>query len=463
MFDRLFYLQASDGLFATLSQALASLGWQALPARSMENIKLTERNTAHVGLFQIQDASEQECNKLNDLMAHNGVIEWIALVSPEALRSARVCNLIAERFYDYHTLPVDPARLIVGMGHAHGKRMLIKQGFNGIQTLERNGMLGNSPVMLKLHHCLRKTSAVDAPVLIGGESGTGKELAARAIHSMSARGNSDFVAVNCGALPTHLIQTELFGHEKGAFTGAHQRKIGRMEAANGGAIFLDEIGDLPLDLQVNLLHVLQDKVIERVGSTQKIQLDVRVIAASHVDLEQAVVQGRFREDLYYRLNVIHLKVPPLRERDGDVELLAQAFFEKACNGTHSTAMGFSRQTLQVMNNYRWPGNVRELFNRVRQAVVMSENRLLTPNDMGLEKRVDGRLMMTLDVARAQAEHEAIRLSLRRNQNNISETARQLGVSRATLYRLLERHGTPVAINSKHEASSKISGKGMIEF
>jgi DNA-binding NtrC family response regulator len=440
MLNRPFYLHASEALFVMLSQTLASLGWQALPARSMTNGKLNEHSAAQVGLFQIQNGSEEECHKLDELMTHNGVIEWIALVSPEALLSSFVCNLITERFYDYHTLPVDSARLSAGMGHAHGKCTLLQQGVVSAGKAKCNGMIGSSPIMFRLHSSLRKTSRVDAPVLIGGESGTGKELAARAIHSMSARGNGPFVAVNCGALPTHLIQTELFGHEKGAFTGAYQRKIGRMEAAAGGTIFLDEIGDLPLELQVNLLHVLQEKFIERVGSCQKISLDVRVIAATHVDLEQAVAQGRFREDLYYRLNVIHLKVPPLRERDGDVKLLAQAFFEKFSNETHSTSMGFSRQTLQVMNNYRWPGNVRELFNRVRQAVVMSENRLLTPNDLGLEKRVDGRLMMTLNAARAQAEHEAIRLSLRRNQNNISGAARQLGVSRATLYRLLERHG-----------------------
>ena len=446
MSNRFAFVRASSDCCALLTKKLSCSGWRFLPAASTAIDKqTTEQNGIHVGLCEIMDASESESNELDQLMGLKRPVEWIALVSPQALQhNERIRQLIGEHFFDYHTLPVDAERLSMSMGHAHGRGMLRWRNLNRTHALARNGMLGHSPVMQNLHRCLRKTSGVDAPVLIGGESGTGKELAARAIHAMSVRGNGPFVAVNCGALPTNLIQTELFGHEKGAFTGAHQRKIGRMEAANGGTIFLDEIGDLPLELQVNLLHVLQDKVIERVGSTQKIQLDVRVIAASHVDLEQAVGLGRFREDLYYRLNVIHLKVPPLRERDGDVELLAQAFFEKFSSETRSVAMGFSRQALQVMNNYRWPGNVRELLNRVRQAVVMSENRLLTPNDLGLEKRVDGRLMMTLDAARALAEHEAIRLSLRRNQNNISEAARQLGVSRTTLYRLLERHSTPVA-------------------
>jgi DNA-binding NtrC family response regulator len=283
-----------------------------------------------------------------------------------------------------------------------------------------------------------KTRNVDAPVLIDGESGTGKELVALAIHQVSPRANAPFVAVNCAALPANLIQSELFGHEKGAFTGAQQRKLGRLEAATGGTIFLDEIGDLPLDLQVNLLRVLQNRSIERLGSNQEIQLDVRVVAASNVDLEQAVAQGRFREDLYYRLNVLRLHTPPLRQREGDVELLARHYFKKLTEPSLGSARGFNQQALRVMSNYAWPGNVRELINRVRRAVIMSENPLLTPEDLGLEKRVADTGSMTLDRARAQAELQAIRCALRRNQNNMSAAARQLGISRATLYRVLER-------------------------
>jgi transcriptional regulator with PAS, ATPase and Fis domain len=293
--------------------------------------------------------------------------------------------------------------------------------------------------MLAFCQALRKASKVEAPVLIGGESGSGKELAAHAIHNMSARSNKAFMAVNCGALPTHLIQSELFGHEKGAFTGAHQRKIGRMEAAHGGTLFLDEIADLPLNLQSNLLRVLQDKVIERLGSTQQIQLDIRVIAASHIDLQEAVAKGQFREDLYYRLNVIHLVVPPLRDRQGDVELLAQALLDQFSGETRGKVKGFSQQALRAMNQYSWPGNVREMINRIRQGVIMAEHPYLTPEDLGMERRASSIGRLTLDGARTKAEIDAIRSALRRCQHNVSEAAKELGVSRATLYRLLERH------------------------
>jgi len=248
-----------------------------------------------------------------------------------------------------------------------------------------------------------------------------------------------FIAVNCGALPTNLIQSELFGHEKGAFTGAHQRKIGRIESAAGGTLFLDEIGDLALDLQVNLLRFLQEKTIERVGGTEKIHVDVRVIAATHVDLERAVKEGRFREDLYYRLNVLHLNVPSLREREQDIELLARFFFDKFAKEKNRNVKGFRRDTLQAMNDYEWPGNVRELINRIRRAMVMCDNRLITTADLGLERRLSQRRLTTLDEARTRAEKEAIQYSLRFNRNNVSQAARQLGVSRVTLYRLMEKY------------------------
>jgi DNA-binding NtrC family response regulator len=239
-------------------------------------------------------------------------------------------------------------------------------------------------------------------------------------------------------LPTHLIQSELFGHEKGSFTGAGQRKIGRLESAAGGTIFLDEIGDLPLDLQVNLLRFLQEKTIERIGSTRSIPIDLRVIAATHVDLDKAMHQGTFREDLFYRLNVLHLKMPPLREREGDIELLAQSFFEQFTREQNSRVKGFSRQAMNAMKTYDWPGNVRELINRVQRAVVMSENQLISPADLGLEKRTDQRTNISLDDAREKAELETIQRCLKMNDNNVSKTARHLGVSRVTLYRLMNK-------------------------
>lgn len=392
----------------------------------------------HVGMIQFTAGGEAEADRVEALIAGSNGVEWIALVPPALLADKAICRLLKARFFDYHTLPVDAPRLLLSLGHAFGKGRLVARLESPIQDTGKYGMIGVSKVMRDLYRSIEKTSGVDAPVMIDGESGTGKELVARAIHQLSSRRGGPFVAVNCAALPATLIQSELFGYEKGAFTGAQQTKIGRLEAASGGTVFLDEIGDLPMELQVNLLRVLQNQMIERLGSNREIQLNVRVIAASHVNLEKAVQQGRFREDLYYRLNVLRINSPPLREREGDIELLAKSFFEETSRESRGTAHGLSRETLSVMANYAWPGNVRELINKIRRAVIMSENRLLMPADLGLEKRVAPDVAMTLDQARERAEHDAIHRALRRNQNNVTAAAKQLGISRATLYRLIER-------------------------
>jgi transcriptional regulator with PAS, ATPase and Fis domain len=278
------------------------------------------------------------------------------------------------------------------------------------------------------------------PVLVTGESGSGKELTAFAIHKNSARADGPFVAVNCGALPGSLIQAELFGYEKGAFTGATQRKIGFLERANGGTLFLDEIGDLSLELQVNLLRFLQQKTLYRVGGQEEIHLDVRVISATHIDLEQAVQQGRFRRDLYYRLNGLRLHLPALRERSEDIELLAHYFFEEALKQRKDhNVKGFSRRALQALNNYPWPGNVRELKHRIESAVVMCETRLVTPSDLALEEYTTCPCQINLREARDRAEKEMIELVLRQKKYCISETARALEVSHVTLYRLIKKY------------------------
>lgn len=292
--------------------------------------------------------------------------------------------------------------------------------------------------MEEIYRSVEKIHSINEPVLISGESGTGKELVARAIHQQSPRRDKPFIAVNCGALPSNLIQSELFGHERGSFTGAHQRKIGRIEAASEGTIFLDEIGDLPMELQVNLLHFLQDKKIERVGSNVSISVDARVIAATHVDLPKAIAQGNFREDLYYRINVLNLKMPPLRERGEDIILLAQEFFRRFSQDRVLAAQGFSQQTLHAMKLHSWPGNVRELINRVRSAMVMSENRMLQPMDLGLDRKSERKDGISLESSRNRIEQERLQHVLSRNRNNVTEAARELGVSRATMYRLIRK-------------------------
>ena len=435
--DRDVVALVDDGLHSTLLGHLQGRGWKLHRASDADELAtLFEQQNFHAGLLQLRRAGN---NNLFDVVGQKQSLQWIALMDHSFWRPTPQHRNFLAGVYDFHTLPVDFDRLAVSLGHAWGKGQLLQQSPSRPDTLEQYGIVGSSPAMLAFCQALRKASKTDAPVLIGGESGTGKELAAHAIHEMSGRSQKAFVAINCGALPTHLIQSELFGHEKGAFTGAHQRKIGRMEAAHGGTLFLDEIADLPLDLQANLLRVLQDKVIERLGSSQPIQLDIRVIAATHIKLQEAVSKGHFREDLYYRLNVIHLVAPPLRDRQGDVELLAQALLGQFSREAGSKVRGFSQQALRAMSQYAWPGNVRELINRIRQGVVMAEHPYLTPDDLGMERRASCPGRLTLDGARTKAEFEAIRGALRRCQHNVSEAAKELNVSRATLYRLLERH------------------------
>ncbi|HXP02140.1 MAG TPA: sigma-54 dependent transcriptional regulator [Luteibacter sp.] len=300
-------------------------------------------------------------------------------------------------------------------------------------------LTGNSPAIRALSQNIRKFAPVELPLLITGETGTGKEMAARALHQLSGRRDKPFAAINCGALPANLVQSELFGHERGSFTGATARRIGHFESADGGTVFLDEIGDLPLDAQTNLLRVLQEGTIERIGSCQSIKVDVRVLAATHVDLEKAVAQGRFREDLFYRLNVLRLRMPPLRERNGDIELLAQHFLDAFRESYGTRARAFSTAARKALNGFAWPGNVRELMNRVQRAAVIADDALITPEDLELSVDVAGGDRDSLGSARTSAEREAIVDCLRASAFNISECARRLRVSRVTVYRLCKKH------------------------
>ena len=301
------------------------------------------------------------------------------------------------------------------------------------------GIIGASGIMQNLFDLLQKLAKEDCPVLIQGETGTGKELVATAIHKNSSRAANPLVAINCGAFPKELIQAELFGYEKGAFTGAVQRKIGRIESAQGGTLFLDEIGDLPMAQQINLLRFLEDKTIERIGGLEKIPIDVRIISATHVDLREAVRNKTFREDLYYRLDVLEIKTPPLRVREGDIELLAYYFFNKIAEKGFYKAKGFNPDALLLINHYQWPGNVRQLMNCIRHAVVVSDNNLLSLADLGLERRYKDRVLHTLVEARAISDQELIQNSLRHTSNNISHTAKTLGISRVSLYRLMNKY------------------------
>lgn len=417
-----------------LLPGLRSVGWD-VDSCTLEN---AGDKTCDVGLLRLQPFHLERPEAVKELISRSGT-EWIAVLNQEVLRLQNVGDFVCEWFFDFHTLPFDVSRVQVTLGRAFGMARLRGQGTVHIDQPEHE-LLGDSKPIRELRKLLSKLAPTESPVLIRGESGTGKELVARTLHRQSQRHSKPFVAINCGAIPEHLIQSELFGHEKGAFTGAHQRKVGRIEAANGGTLFLDEIGDLPLELQANLLRFLQEKHIERVGGSQPIPVDVRVLAATHVDLEAAIEKKRFREDLYYRLNVLQVATAPLRERHGDLSMLANHFSHFYSHETGRRPRSFSEDALIAMGKHDWPGNVRELANRVRRGLVLAEGRQIEARDLGLmSQQAFATPMGTLEDYKIRAERQALCDVLNRHSDNLSIAAKVLGISRPTFYRLLHKH------------------------
>lgn len=306
---------------------------------------------------------------------------------------------------------------------------------------EFEGLIGTSPPIQDVVRMIRRVGPTDVPVLITGESGTGKELVARAIHRQSPLRAGPFVAINCGAIPDTLLESELFGYEKGAFTGATQQRKGRIEHAQGGTLFLDEIGDIPLGLQVKLLRFLQDHAIQRLGGKDTITVDARIVAATNVDLHKAISEGRFREDLYYRLCVITIPVPSLHQRGSDIVLLARAFLSKFADEQRKPVKGFTPQALEALTAHHWPGNVRELENRIKRAVLMAEGKYVTPTNLELKEPAStGEEVSTIRASRESRERDLVRLALEKSEGNVSRAAAELGISRPTLYQLLARYG-----------------------
>jgi two-component system, NtrC family, response regulator len=301
-------------------------------------------------------------------------------------------------------------------------------------------MLGTSPQMQGVFAFIRKVAATDAPVLLLGESGTGKEMAASAIHRCSSRRDGPFITINCNAIPENLLESELFGHEKGAFTGAHLQRKGLMESAGQGTLFLDEIGELPLPIQVKLLRFLQEQRFQRVGGRQEIQIDTRVIAATNVDLKEAVAKGRFREDLYFRLAVVVIKLPPLRDRGEDVNLLARGFLQQFAVQSEKPSLTFAPDARRAIRQHSWPGNVRELQNRIKRAVIMADGKRVTASDLELSDGTELIRGATLKEARENVERELVEQALKKHSGKISSAAAELGVSRPTLYELMDKLG-----------------------
>lgn len=399
------------------------LGLPPVPSSPEEGFKLLEeiRSVApHSKVIVITGNSEEE-NAVRAIRL--GAVDFCAKPI-----DVRILEIILSRSFHLYSIEEANRRLIHHCGTAG---MLC-------------GMLGISQPMEDVFHTIQQVGATDYTVLVTGESGTGKEMAAQAIHTLSRRAAKPLVVINCGAIPENLLESELFGHEKGAYTGAVSRKFGRLELADGGTAFLDEIGDMPLSLQVKILRFLQEGTIERVGGNQTIKLDARIIAATNMDLQQAVEAGSFRADLFHRLNVLTVKLPPLRERREDIVLLAHQFLREEFRVMEREALPISQRAMDAMRAYSWPGNVRELRNAIRRAAALAQG-AIEPHHLGLEVQngediVPPRMRrMTLQEARERAEILAVREALAATGNNVTRAAILLDVSRPTLHDLIKRH------------------------
>jgi two-component system NtrC family response regulator len=345
--------------------------------------------------------------------------------------------------FDYYQKPIDVEELRVILRRAAHIHHLERENDARQRDKEFAGrfedLLGASPRMRELFDLIERVAASTSTVLITGDSGTGKELIARAIHLKSRRRTGPFVPINGGAIPETLLESELFGHEKGAFTGAHVRRQGRVEQAEGGTLFFDEVGELPLAVQVKLLRFLQEREVERIGGRERIPVDVRVIAATNTDLRRAIAEGRFREDLYYRLSVVTLTVPPLRERAEDILILANAFLRRfRQEGAGSRIRGFSPEAATALRAHAWPGNVRELENRIQRAVIVASRAVITPADLELAPATPAEL--SLRAARQRVERELVVEALVRSRGNVTRAAREMAITRPTLHALMNKFG-----------------------
>ena len=353
---------------------------------------------------------------------------------------ANALKAIEQGAFDFFTKPIELDEIRVTLRRAlHVFQLEEENRQLKRRPAQEEGMIGTSRVMEGLYATIRKVSTTDIPVLITGESGTGKELVAQSIHRQSARNAGPFIAINCGAIPENLLESELFGHEKGAFTGAHAQRKGRIEYAAGGTLFLDEIGELGLGLQVKLLRFLQEKTIERVGGRESLAIDARVIAATNRDLKERMAGGAFREDLFYRLSVVSISIPPLRERNGDLLLLARAFIARFSEETGKKVKGLTPAAIDAIAAYPWPGNVRELENKIRRGVVMTDGILLTPEDLELTVPNEAPPLPRLKTARDKLEKELAVLALARFGGNITQAASALGISRQAFHDILSKH------------------------
>jgi len=397
--------------------------------------------TLDLGLPPSPGRSEEGFLCLQEILDEDPMAK-IVVITGQGERN-HALEAIGKGAYDFFSKPIQIEELKIVLKRADYVFQLERenrelQKYFGQESFE--GMLGTSAQMQGVFAMIRKVAPSDVPILILGESGTGKEMVAQAIHGRSPRREGSLVAINCSAIPETLLESELFGYEKGAFTGAHTRRQGRLEKAQGGTLFLDEIGEISLSLQVKLLRFLQEQKIERVGGREEIRVDTRILAATSKDLKKALKEERFREDLYYRLGVVTISLPPLRERREDILFLARAFLLRFSEENRKIISGFTRQALESLEQHSWEGNVRELENRIKRAVVMCEKKQITPEDLALEVPASKSETMSLKAAKKLLEKELVQKAYEKHKGNISKMSEDLGISRPTLYELMEKIG-----------------------
>lgn len=442
--DKILIVDDEEGIRTQLLWALRSEYevWQADSASPA--ISITKSESPNLVLLDLALSSSQAepdgLELLSMLLEIDPFLKVIMVTAHDERTNA--LKAILRGAHDFYAKPVNVDELKIIVKRALYVQKLERENRELSEELQRlhkfEEIVGSSEKMEQVYKTVLRVAPTDATVLVVGESGTGKELVARAIHRLSSRSSKPFVTINCGAIPPNLLESELFGHEKGAFTDAYIQRKGKFETAEGGTIFLDEIGELPLPLQVKILRFLQEREIERVGGRESISVDARVIAATNKSLLDEVKQKSFREDLYYRLSVITLNLPPLRERGQDILLLARSFLNRFSAEHNKRKLAFSAGAEKALLDYPWPGNVRELENKVRRAVILSLGNRISPYDLGLEQAASGK-KLTLQQVREQAESKHIQEALARHQGNVSSAAKDLGVSRTTLYDILEKY------------------------
>jgi two-component system NtrC family response regulator len=400
--------------------------------------------TVDLGLPPDPDGASEGFAVLETILNLSPETKVIVVTGNEGRENA--LRAVALGAYDHYQKPInaDELKLIVQRAlHLYNLEEENRRLVQSQRNMPLNGIITGCTPMLKICRLVEKVAPTNVGVLLLGESGTGKELLARALHDLSPRVKEPFVAINCAAIPENLLESELFGHEKGSFTGAIRQSKGKVELADRGTLFLDEIGDVPLSIQVKLLRFLQERVFERIGGRQQIAVDVRIVCATNQNLEDLIAQGKFREDLFYRLSELVVNIPPLRDRDGDAELLAHSFLAKFNKEQGRSIRGFSSEALAAINAHDWPGNVRELENRMKRAVIMAEGNRITPFDLDLAEPDEIPAVLNLAQAREDAERREIPRALSRAEGNISQAAKLLGISRPTLYDLMKYHNIKV--------------------